>query len=76
MRPTGKPMTAKQRKAYNALKYEFTYSLKPQLSRVARDIGIHVVSLIQHIELLERKGYVKRVRKEGFKKKKDIKFLA
>jgi repressor LexA len=53
------PLTPTQRKVFDRLLEHVRRSgAMPELSAFARDLGVHYVSLKQHLEALDRKGYL------------------
>lgn len=51
--------TATQQKVYERLTDHFRrHGHSPELSVLARELGMHYVSLKQHLEALDRKGYI------------------
>lgn len=54
-----RPLSAMQQKVYERLTDHYrSRGELPELSRLAQELGIHYVSLKQHLEALDRKGYV------------------
>jgi repressor LexA len=52
-------LSAMQRKVYERLTERFRrHGDMPELSLLARELGMHYVSLKQHLEALDRKGYI------------------
>lgn len=52
-------LSAMQRKVYERLTDNFRrQGRSPELSLLARELGMHYVSLKQHLEALDRKGYI------------------
>lgn len=52
-------LSAMQRKVYDRLTEQFRrHGQSPELSLLARELGMHYVSLKQHLEALDRKGYI------------------
>ncbi|MEX2541875.1 MAG: S24 family peptidase [Trueperaceae bacterium] len=53
------PLSAMQRKVYDRLTENLRrQGQSPELSLLARELGMHYVSLKQHLEALDRKGYI------------------
>jgi repressor LexA len=54
-----KPLSTVQQKVFNKLReYKRKKGTMPDLSGLAREMGIHYVSLKQHLEALSKKGYL------------------
>jgi repressor LexA len=54
-----KPLSAVQQKVFNKLRdYQRRNGQLPDLSAFARELGMHYVSLKQHLEALAKKGYL------------------
>lgn len=54
-----KPLSTVQQKVFNKLReHKRRKGAMPDLSALARDMGIHYVSLKQHLEALAKKGYL------------------
>ncbi len=54
-----KPLSTVQQKVFNKLReYKRKKGTMPDLSGLAREMGIHYVSLKQHLEALAKKGYL------------------
>ncbi|HEX7005205.1 MAG TPA: S24 family peptidase [Trueperaceae bacterium] len=52
-------LTPRQQKVYERLTEHFRrYGEMPELSDFARELGLHYVSLKQHLEALDRKGFI------------------
>lgn len=58
--PVGRPLSPAQRRVYERLlEHQRRAGASPELAEFARSLGIHYVSLRQHLEALNDKGYLR-----------------